>query len=65
MGCCGTGGSQTAKVKAVQNTAPVVTGYAVELPDGRVLTFDTQEQADTAHARYGARKPVRKVLGWT
>lgn len=64
MGCCGTGGSQTAKVKAVQHTAPVVTGYAVELADGRVITFDTQEDADAAHAKYHAVKPVRKVLGW-
>ena len=63
MGCCG-GGSQTAKVKAVQNAEPVVTGYAVELRDGRVLTFTTEQDAQDAHAKYGAAKPVRKVLGW-
>lgn len=66
MGCCG-GGNHTAKVgnaAAMRSTPPVVTGYAIELADGRVITFATRAEADAAHEKYRPKKPVREVLGW-
>lgn len=63
MGCCG-GGTQTASNATRQAGPPVVTGYALDMPDGRVITYLTRAEADAAHEQYGLAKPVREVLGW-
>lgn len=63
MGCCGGGpslGAQTSRFKG----APTVTGYAVDLPDNRVLTYLTRPEAEAARESYGVAKPVREVMGW-
>jgi hypothetical protein len=41
-----------------------VTGYALDLPDKRVLTYLTRQEADAARESLGVQTPVREVLGW-
>lgn len=63
MGCCGSTtklGSQAARFQG----PPSVTGYALDLPDKRVLTYLTRQEADAARESLGVQTPVREVLGW-
>lgn len=63
MGCCG-GGTQTASNAVRTQGPPVVTGYALDMPDGRVVTYLTRDEAEAAHAMFNLTTPVREVLGW-
>lgn len=65
MGCCGGGASSPATSNAMRQTgSPVVTGYAIDMPDGRVITYLTRAEADAAHESFALQTPVREVLGW-
>jgi hypothetical protein len=63
MGCCGSG-TQTVNNAKSQQGPPVVTGYALDMPDGRVVTYLTQGEAQAAHEAFGLTTAVREVLGW-
>lgn len=63
MGCCGSNNSLAAKVNRYQGS-PSVTGYAVDMPDNRVLTYLTRAEAEAARESFAVEKPVREVLGW-
>lgn len=41
-----------------------MTGYAVDMPDGRTFTYMTLAEAESAREQYAVDKPVREVLGW-
>lgn len=66
MGCCGSGGANTPSnaIRMRQSGPPTVTGYAVDMPDGRVLTYLTLEQAQATVDDYNLPTPPRQVLGW-
>lgn len=66
MGCCGGGAASSPAASNVmrQTGSPVVTGYALDMPDGRVITYLTRAEADAAHETFGLQTPVREVLGW-
>lgn len=66
MGCCGSGGANSPSnaIRMKQSGPPSVTGYAVDMPDGRVLTYLTQEEAQNTVNGYNLPNPPRPVLGW-
>lgn len=63
MGCCGAR-STSPQLNRKQGT-PTVTGYALDLPDGRTVTWLTRQQAEEQKAALNLDVEVREVLGWT
>jgi hypothetical protein len=59
MGCCGNKSSQSASASA--SGGSTVTGYLVQLPDGRQATYLTAEEAEQARVTLGAKAPVQPV----
>lgn len=60
MGCCGRP-DPNAAARTAAASAPTITGYLVELPDGRSATYLTEAEANVAHTALGSTKPVRPV----
>ena len=59
--CCGNKSSPSASASASANGSQSISGYLVQLPDGRQATYLTAEEAEQARISLGSNTPVQPV----